>query len=58
MCVRRLVGFASVLGPLQLDFKTLHPDLEAVHGVNSRLGRDGVVVAHKPCKYVTSQLAL
>lgn len=41
----RSVWFAVVLGALQLHLQPLHADLEAVHGLDGRLCRHGIVVA-------------
>lgn len=43
----RSVRFAVVLGALQLHLQPLHADLEAVHGLDGRLCRHGIVVADK-----------
>lgn len=45
----RSVRFAVVLGALQLHLQPLHADLEAVHGLDGRLGRHGIVVADEAC---------
>lgn len=42
------VGFAVVLGALQLDLQPLHPNLETVHGLNGSLRRHRIVVTDEP----------
>lgn len=37
----------GVFGPLQLHLETLHPDLEAVHGLDGGLSAGGIVETHK-----------
>ena len=42
-----LVGLVGILRTLVLHFESLHTDLEAVHGLDRRLGTLGVVEAHE-----------
>ena len=57
-----LVWLASVLGPLELNFQPLCPDLEPIHGLNGTLSRERIVVAHEPealakiCMFVDEHL--
>ena len=45
-----LVGPAGVLWSLQLDFESLHANLEPIHGLNGRLRAGWVVKADKSWK--------
>lgn len=40
----------GIFRPLQLNFKPLHADLKAVHGLNGRLGARRVVEANETCE--------
>lgn len=39
----------GIFGPLELHLEALHPNLEAVHGLDGRLGTGRVVKAHEAC---------
>ena len=43
----RSVRPGRVLGPLELDFEALHPDLITVHRLDGRLRRGRVVETHE-----------
>ena len=40
-----LVQPTIILGPLELNLETLHPNLESIHGLNSSLCTGGVIKA-------------
>ena len=46
-CGKCLIRLACVLGPLELHLKSLHANLETIHGLNGSLGTGRVVEAHK-----------
>ena len=42
-----LVGSAGILWSFELDFESLHTNLESIHGLNSSLGTGWIIKAHK-----------
>lgn len=42
------VGFAVVLGTLELNLQPLHPNLETIHGLDGSLRRHRIVIADEP----------
>lgn len=41
------VGPVGIFGPLQLDFEALHPNLEAIHGLDGGLSAGRIVETHE-----------
>lgn len=44
------VRTVSILWPFQLDLQPLHPNLEAIHSLDGRLGTSRIVKTHKACQ--------
>ena len=54
----RLVGFAIILRALELYLESLHADLEAIHGLDSPLCGNRVVITYKAWGNKNKSLAL